>query len=89
MAFGRRDGERCGFAAQWTSPRGPTDGDGRRIRWWAGATVATFLTTTLIRTVQEIQLPLPKLDIVVVSTRPQRAGPSIAAWFVERARVGG
>jgi NAD(P)H-dependent FMN reductase len=32
---------------------------------------------------------MPKLNVIVVSTRPQRAGLSIGNWFLERARSHG
>jgi NAD(P)H-dependent FMN reductase len=34
-------------------------------------------------------MALPRLSVVVVSTRPGRVGPAIGAWFVERARSHG
>ncbi len=33
--------------------------------------------------------PMPKLHVLVCSTRPGRIGPSIAHWFAERARAHG
>jgi len=30
---------------------------------------------------------MPRLTVIIASTRPGRAGPSIGHWFVERART--
>jgi NAD(P)H-dependent FMN reductase len=34
-------------------------------------------------------MPMPRLQVIVVSTRPGRAGLPVAHWFVERARAHG